>query len=63
MTTETVAFRHLPHQGRRCEDDCRPPENVIHAKGERVPSAAHCESIPLVREYRSAKKPEKNDPA
>ena len=32
---------------------CCSPTNVIVAKGERAPFAAHCESLPIGREYRS----------
>jgi hypothetical protein len=31
---------------------CCSPRNVIVAKGERAPFAAHCESLPIGREYR-----------
>jgi hypothetical protein len=33
------------------------PSNVIVAKGERAPFAAHCESLPIGREYRSVDRP------
>jgi hypothetical protein len=32
---------------------CRSPRNVIVVKGERAPFAAHYESLPIGREYRS----------
>ena len=31
---------------------CRSPRNVIVVKGEQAPFAAHCESLPIGREYR-----------
>ena len=33
---------------------CRSPRNVIHAKRERAPFAAHYESLPIGPAYRSA---------
>jgi hypothetical protein len=37
---------------------CCSPKNVIVAKGDRAPFGAHCESVPMGREYRFVDTPQ-----